>query len=59
MGINSDHAENEVYNSVYCISPEGTVIGRYDKHYLLSFIEQPVGAAIIPFVKRWFYNKAG
>ncbi|HNP22583.1 MAG TPA: apolipoprotein N-acyltransferase [Panacibacter sp.] len=50
MGINSDHAENEVYNSVYCISPEGTVIGRYDKHYLLSFIEQPVGAAIIPFL---------
>lgn len=50
IGINSDYAENEVYNSVYCISSDGIIKGRYDKHYLLSFIEQPVGAAIIPFL---------
>ena len=49
MGINTAVRENEVYNSAYCILPGGEVTSRYDKQYLLSFIEKPLGGLIMPF----------
>lgn len=49
LGINTDYADNEVYNSVYSLLPNGTVAGRYDKRFLLSFIEEGLGGLIIPF----------
>jgi apolipoprotein N-acyltransferase len=39
-----------VYNSAYCLAPNGNVTGRYDKQVLLSMIEKPLGSAIIPFM---------
>ncbi len=49
IGINSDYEKNIVYNSVYAFDPAGKLSGRYDKRYLLSFIEEPVAGKYIPF----------
>jgi apolipoprotein N-acyltransferase len=49
MGINTAYKENEVFNSAYCILPGGIVTGRYDKQYLLSFIEKPLNGWLMPF----------
>ena len=49
MGINTERTATEVYNSAYCLLPNGIVAGRYDKQYLLSLIENPVHGIIIPF----------
>ncbi len=49
MGINTERTATEVYNSAYCLLPNGDVAGRYDKQYLLSLIENPVHGIIIPF----------
>ncbi len=49
MGINTAYKENEVFNSAYCILPGGKVAGRYDKQYLLSFIEKPLNGWLMPF----------
>lgn len=49
MGINTAYKENEVFNSAYCILPGGNVEGRYDKRYLLSFIEKPLNGWLMPF----------
>lgn len=49
MGINTSIAENEVYNSAYCILPDGSVTSRYDKQYLLALIEKPLNGIIMPF----------
>ena len=50
IGINSDADTAKVYNSVYSILPGGKVLGRYDKRYLLGFIEQPFAGVIFPFL---------
>lgn len=49
LGINSEVGDNIVNNSAYCILPNGEVAGRYDKQYLLSLIEKPLGSINIPF----------
>ena len=49
IGINTAYKENEVFNSAYCILPGGNVEGRYDKQYLLSFIEKPLNGWLMPF----------
>lgn len=49
LGINTAYKDNEVYNSAYCILPGGNVTGRYDKQYLLSFIEKPLNGWLMPF----------
>ena len=49
IGINTDADSAEVYNSIYVLQPGGTVVGRYNKRYLLSFIEQPFAGVIFPF----------
>ncbi len=55
IGINSDAGAEAVYNSVYALQPDGKVAGRYNKQYLLSFIEQPVGGLIFPFLSSGGY----
>jgi len=42
IGMNTGIAHNELYNSAYCFSSNGNVIGRYDKRYLISMAEQPM-----------------
>jgi apolipoprotein N-acyltransferase len=49
LGINTDYENNKVYNSVYSIAPNGAVEGRYDKRYLLSFIESSFAGFSFPF----------
>ena len=53
LGINTEVASNVVNNSAYCILPNGDVMSRYDKQFLLSFIEKPLAGVSIPF----FSNK--
>ncbi len=55
LGINSDADTLAVYNSVYSITPDGRIKGRYDKRYLLGFIEQPVAGVIFPFLSSGGY----
>jgi apolipoprotein N-acyltransferase len=55
LGINSDADSAVVYNSVYAILPNGKVTSRYDKRYLLGFIEQPVAGVIFPFLSSGGY----
>ncbi|MBG9378523.1 apolipoprotein N-acyltransferase [Panacibacter sp. DH6] len=50
LGINTDFADNVVFNSVYAINKDGRVAGRYDKQRLLSFIEQDVAGLSFPFL---------
>lgn len=50
LGINTQADGNTVYNSAYCLQPNGSVGGRYDKQVLLALIEQPIGSAILPFL---------
>lgn len=60
MGINTEVADNVVYNSAYCILPNGKISGRYDKQVLLSLIEKPLGGKIIPFFSsNGFYAQTG
>ncbi|MDB5190545.1 MAG: lnt [Segetibacter sp.] len=49
MGINTAIKDNVVHNSAYCILPSGEVSSRYDKQYLLSFIEKPLRGIVMPF----------
>jgi apolipoprotein N-acyltransferase len=56
MGINTAYKKNEVFNSAYCILPGGNVTGRYDKQYLLSFIEKPLYGWIMPFFSSKGYS---
>ncbi|HRI21281.1 MAG TPA: apolipoprotein N-acyltransferase, partial [Panacibacter sp.] len=49
LGINTAYSENVVYNSAYCFAPDGKVTGRYDKQFLLSLIEKPIGNVLFPF----------
>lgn len=49
LGMNADYTDTYVYNSVYAIAPDGTVQGRYDKRFLLSFIESPFAGFSFPF----------
>ncbi|CAN5559513.1 apolipoprotein N-acyltransferase [soil metagenome] len=58
MGINTEFAANEVFNSAYCLLPDGKVSSRYDKQFLLTLIEKPVGGMVIPFFSsKGFYAK--
>lgn len=50
LGINTDASQNIVYNSAYCLLPDGTVNGRYDKQVLLDLIEKPFAGMLIPFM---------
>jgi apolipoprotein N-acyltransferase len=60
LGINTQAGANTVYNSAYCLLPDGTVTGRYDKQVLLALIEKPLGSAILPFLSsNGFIAKTG
>lgn len=54
LGINTEYKDNKVFNSAYCILPDGRVASRYDKQFLLSFIEKPLSGIMMPF-----YSSAG
>ena len=49
LGINTAYKANQVFNSVYSILPDGSVMGRYDKQYLLTLIEKPLNGLLLPF----------
>lgn len=49
MGINTEYKGNIVNNSAYCILPDKSVAGRYDKQFLLSLIEKPLNGVLFPF----------
>lgn len=52
--------KNNLYNSVYGISPDGSIAGRYDKQQLINLIEKPFFGLIIPFAySDSFYMEAG
>ncbi len=60
IGINTDYKEEEVYNSAYCLLPDGKVAGRYFKRFLLSLVEQPLSFYSLPFLSTdGFHAKAG
>lgn len=49
MGINTAYNQNEIFNSAYCILPNGEVASRYDKQHLLALIERPINGLALPF----------
>lgn len=59
LGMNTEVEGNTVNNSAYCILPDRNVAGRYDKQFLLSLIEKPIGSLNIPFFssKGFFVSK--
>jgi len=60
MGINTDYKDEVVFNSAYCLQPDGKVAGRYDKRFLLALVEKPLGAYALPFLSTdGFYARAG
>ncbi|MBV9961014.1 MAG: apolipoprotein N-acyltransferase [Parafilimonas sp.] len=58
LGINTEVDNNIVNNSAYCFLPGGNVANRYDKQFLLSFIEKPLSNFSVPFFssKGFFVN---
>ena len=56
LGINTEHKQNEVFNSAYCILPGRVVAGRYDKQHLLTFIEKPLNGWLMPFISSNGYS---
>ena len=42
IGMGTSLSKNELYNSAYCFLPDGSIAGRYDKHYLVSMAEEPI-----------------
>lgn len=62
MGISTYLSPNRLYNSAYCLRPDGSIAGRHDKHYLVSMAEQPVTFFSFPFMEEdtsYIYCKAG
>ena len=51
MGFKTIDKNNYVYNSAYCILPNGNVPGRHDKHYLVALAEHPIGIFSSLFLK--------
>lgn len=49
IGFMSNHSQKKMYNSVYGISGDGKKLGRYDKKYLLDFVETPFLNLNMPF----------
>jgi apolipoprotein N-acyltransferase len=49
LGMNTAVSTGVVRNSAYCLLPDGTVAGRYDKKAPLLFIEEPALGWQFPF----------
>lgn len=45
--------ENEYFNTALLVAPDGEVLGRYDKNYLLIFGEYLPFSDWFPFLKNW------
>lgn len=50
IGLNTFLSANRLYNSAYCLQPDGRVAARHDKHYLVSMAEQPVTLFSLPIL---------
>ncbi len=60
IGINTDYKDEVVFNSAYCLQPDGKVAGRYDKRFLLALVERPLGTYALPFLSTdGFYAREG
>jgi apolipoprotein N-acyltransferase len=62
MGLTTDYSATEIYNSAYCLLPDGKVSGRYDKHYPVSLAEKPMAFMSLPFSgngAQRFFEKEG
>jgi len=59
LGINTQAEDNatEFHNSAYCVLPDGKVTGRYDKQFMLSFVERPIGGMAMPFLSNNGYKE--
>lgn len=63
LGIYSENPDDttKLYNSVYYIHPDGLISGRYDKVYLLDFLEKPalkgILNAAVPFFSADRFNR--
>lgn len=42
MGMKTEDSNKNMYNSAYCILPDGTVKGRHDKHFLVAMAERAI-----------------
>lgn len=49
LGFMTNYTEKRMYNSVYGIAANGKLLGRYDKKYLLDFVETPLLGLNMPF----------
>lgn len=47
------HGESEYFNTALLVAPDGEVLGRYDKNYLLIFGEYIPFSDWFPFLKNW------
>ena len=56
LGMNTAVSNNLVRNSAYCLLPDGSVAGRYDKTKPLLFIEQPALGLQFPFYSSGGYS---
>ena len=62
MGMTTDYDATKIYNSAYCLLPDGKVSGRYDKHYPVSLAEKPMAFMSLPFsgsTAQRFFEKEG
>ncbi len=62
IGMTTAHSATEIYNSAYCLQPDGKVSGRYDKHYPVSLAEKPMAFLSLPFsgsTAQRFFEKEG
>lgn len=62
MGVSTYLSPNRLYNSAYCLRPDGSIAGRHDKHYLVSMAESPLTFFSMPFMKEdasYIYCEAG
>jgi apolipoprotein N-acyltransferase len=49
LGMNTAVTDKLVLNSAYCLAPDGSVLGRYDKRIPLLLVEQSWNNWLIPF----------
>lgn len=61
MGITTSFSDKVIYNSAYCLLPDGKIAGRYDKQYPVSLAEQPLASFSLPFAGSFdrLYEKKG
>ncbi|KAA5534804.1 apolipoprotein N-acyltransferase [Taibaiella lutea] len=62
MGMKTEDSNKNMYNSAYCILPDGTVKGRHDKHFLVAMAERAMpflSSSVLKNSKERNYFKPG